>query len=85
MFDVYVRGKSQFLVIRRGSTIPADLANGWKKKRAVRHVSDEIREVVVREGFYARSQMSLIRGREMSEESPACKQGPKPTLLNGDC
>jgi hypothetical protein len=67
MYDVYVRGKCQFLVTRRGSPIPAALANGWRKKRAVRFVSDEIRKVVVREGFYARSQMSLIRGREMHE------------------
>jgi hypothetical protein len=59
MYDIYVRGKCQFLVTRRGSPIPAGLANGWKKKRAVRFVSDEIRKVVVREGFYARSQMSL--------------------------
>ena len=51
MFDVYVRGKSQFLVIRRGSPIPADLAGGWKKKRAVRYVSEEIREVVMRGGL----------------------------------
>ena len=51
MYDVHVRGKCQFLVTRRGSPIPADLASGWKKKRAVRYVSDEIRKVVVREGF----------------------------------
>ena len=67
MFDVYVRGKSKFLVIKRGSAIPINLASGWKKKRAVRHVSEEIKEVVVREGFYARSQMSLIGGRETHE------------------
>jgi hypothetical protein len=57
MFDVYVKG-SQFLVIRRGSPIPADLASGWKKKRAVRHVSEEIKAVVVREGFFARSHIA---------------------------
>jgi hypothetical protein len=60
MFDVYVRGKSQFLVIRRGSPIPADLASGWKKKRAVRHVSEEIREVVVRKGLYVRWHIASI-------------------------
>jgi hypothetical protein len=59
MFDVYVKG-SQFLVIRRGSPIPADLASGWKKKRAVRHVSEEIKAVVVRQGFCTRSNIASI-------------------------
>jgi len=33
---------------------------GWRKKRAARTVSDEIRGAVMREGFYTRSQMSPI-------------------------
>jgi hypothetical protein len=60
MFDVYVRGKSQLLVIRRGAPLPAGLVGGWRKKRATRTVSDEISGAVVREGFYTRSQMPLI-------------------------
>jgi hypothetical protein len=60
MFDVYVRGKSQLLVIRRGSPLPAELVGRWKKKQAARAVSDEISGAVMREGFYARSQMPLI-------------------------
>jgi hypothetical protein len=60
MFDVYVRGKSQLLVIRRGAPLPADLVGGWKKKRSARTVSDEISGAVMREGFYRRSQMALI-------------------------
>lgn len=71
MFDVYVRGKCQFLVIRRGSRIPADVATGWKKKRAVLRVNDEIRKAVVRHGFYARSQVSLVRHDDTSEGSLA--------------
>ena len=42
MFDVYVRGKSQLLVIRRGAPLPAGIVGGWRKKRAARTVSDEI-------------------------------------------
>jgi hypothetical protein len=60
MFDVYVRGKNQLLVIRRGAPLPAGLVGGWRKKRAARTVSDEISGAVVREGFYTRSQMPLI-------------------------
>jgi hypothetical protein len=40
--------------------LPADLVGGWKKKRSARTVSDEISGVVKREGFYTRSQMSLV-------------------------
>jgi hypothetical protein len=60
MFDVYVRGKSQLLVIRRGAPLPAGIVGGWRKKRAARTVSDEISGAVMREGFYTRSQMPLI-------------------------
>ena len=60
MFDIYVRGKSQLLVIRRGAPLPAGLVGGWRKKRAARTVSDEISGVVMREGFYTRSQMPPI-------------------------
>ena len=60
MFDVYVRGKSQHLVIRRGAPLPAGIVGGWRKKRATRTVSDEIIGAVMREGFYTRSQTPLI-------------------------
>jgi len=60
MFDVYVRGKSQLLVIRRGAPLPPGLVSGWRKKRAARIVSDEISDAVLREGFYTRSQLPPI-------------------------
>jgi len=60
MFDVYVRGKNQLLVIRRGAPLPAGIVGSWRKKRAARAVSDEISGAVMREGFYRRSQMPLI-------------------------
>lgn len=56
MFDIYVRGKGQILVVRRGAALPAGLAEGWRKKRAARTVSEEITRAIMREGFYARSQ-----------------------------
>ena len=55
MFDVYVRGKGQFLVIRHGAPLPLGLERGWKRKRAARAVSDDISGEVMREGFYKRS------------------------------
>jgi hypothetical protein len=60
MFDVYVRGKSQLMVVRRGAPLPTDLVRGWRKKRAARNVSEEISRTVKREGFYTRSQMLRI-------------------------
>jgi len=60
MFDVYVRGRGQLLVIRRGASLPAGLPDGWRKKRAARAVSEEISGAVMREGFYARSPIPLI-------------------------
>jgi hypothetical protein len=55
MFDVYVRGKNQLLVIRRGAPLPAGIVGSWRKKRAARAVSGEISGAVMREGFYTRS------------------------------
>ena len=55
MFDIYVRGRGQLLVVRRGASLPVGLADGWRKKRAARIVSDEINRAIVREGYYARS------------------------------
>jgi hypothetical protein len=60
MFDVYVRGNSRLLVIRRGAPLPAGLVGGWRKKRAARSVSDEISGAVMREGFYKRSQARVM-------------------------
>jgi hypothetical protein len=60
MFDVYVRGSSQLLVIRRGAPLPAGLVGGRRQKRAARAVSDEISGAVMREGFYKRSQARVM-------------------------
>ena len=59
MFDVYVRGKSQLLVIRQGAPLPIGFERGWKRKRAARAVSGDISAEVWRTGFYERSQGRL--------------------------
>ncbi len=68
MYDVYVRGKNQLLVIRRGAPLPAGLSGGWKKRRAARIVSDEIRGTVKREGFYQRNRAPLSNTRTAREQ-----------------
>jgi len=73
MFDVYVRGKAQLLVIRRGAPLPAGLVRGWRKKRAARTVSGEISGAVVRQGFYTRSHMPLI---DSPADVPASRNVP---------
>ena len=60
MFDVYVRGKNQLLVIRRGTPLPTQALGGWKRKRATSKVSDEISRTIGREGFYIRTEISQL-------------------------
>ncbi|MCP3392525.1 hypothetical protein NLM27_27655 [Bradyrhizobium sp. CCGB12] len=57
MFDVYRNGKRDVLVISNGSQMPAPYSsNKWRKsRRRVLKVSDEIRETVLRQGYYLRS------------------------------
>jgi hypothetical protein len=43
MYDVYLNGKNDLLVVRRGQSVASDLRGNWKKKRAVESVSEMIR------------------------------------------
>jgi hypothetical protein len=56
MFDVYLNGRRDLLVVRRGFPIPPGDASGrWRKrKRRVVSVSEEIRWAVQRQGYYMR-------------------------------
>jgi hypothetical protein len=56
MFDVYLNGRRDLLVVRRGFPIPVGDASGrWRKrKRRVASVSEEIRRAVQRQGYYMR-------------------------------
>jgi hypothetical protein len=70
MFDVYVRGKSQLLVIRQGAPLPVGFQRGWKRKRAARAVSDDISASVLLTGFYERSQTRPSDDRRARELQP---------------
>ena len=61
MFDVYLREKRYLLVVRKGFPIPLGDAPGkWRKsKKRVVSVSDEIRLVVQRQGYYVRKLSDL--------------------------
>ncbi|MGY4366815.1 hypothetical protein ACVW1A_002880 [Bradyrhizobium sp. LB1.3] len=56
MFDVYLNGRCDLLVVRNGSPIPPpDVSGKWrKKKRRVASVSEEIRLAVQVKGYYMR-------------------------------
>jgi hypothetical protein len=61
MFDVYLNGRRDLLVVRRGFPIPVDDASGkWRKrKRKVASVSEEIRRAVQSQGYYTRKLKDL--------------------------
>ena len=60
MYDVYLGGKNDLLVIRRGLPIPAKLGGNWrKKKRTVRSVSERIRDDVEKRGYHWRKLGSM--------------------------
>lgn len=62
MYDVYLSGKNDLLVIRRGLPIPSNLRGNWrKKKRTVRSVSEKIQEDVEQRGYHWRKLASQIR------------------------
>lgn len=56
MYDVYLNGRNDLLVVPRGFAIPSSLSGNWRKrKRVVRSVSEEIREDVQHRGYHRRS------------------------------
>ena len=55
MFEVYLNGKRDLLVVRKGSPVPLIGARGkWRRKKKVLRVSDEIWSAVQRHGYYVR-------------------------------
>ncbi|MCG2631050.1 hypothetical protein L6654_30910 [Bradyrhizobium sp. WYCCWR 13023] len=56
MFDVYRNGASHLLVLKVGSPIPpACSGKRWRKsRRRILKVSDEIKCVIQRQGYYVR-------------------------------
>jgi hypothetical protein len=55
MYDVYLNGRNDLLVVLRGYSIPSDVNGSWRKRRAVRWVSEMIRQDVQRLGYHRRS------------------------------
>jgi hypothetical protein len=56
MFDVYLNGKADLLVVSKGLPIPKSETGRWRKKKKtkVAFVSDEIRLAIQRHGYYRR-------------------------------
>jgi hypothetical protein len=55
MFDVYLNGKADLLVVSKGLPIPKSETGRWRKKKTkVAFVSDEIRSAIQRHGCYRR-------------------------------
>lgn len=54
MYDIYLNGRRDLLVVRAGFSVPSHLSGRWKRKKRVRSVSDKIREDVQRNGYYRR-------------------------------
>ncbi|RZN17764.1 hypothetical protein CWO90_37160 [Bradyrhizobium sp. Leo121] len=61
MFDVYLNGRRDLLVVRRGFPIPPGGASGrWRRRRKrVASVSEEIWRAVQRQGYYMRKLSGL--------------------------
>ncbi len=60
MFDVYLSGKRDLLVVMTGLPIPTGKSGRWRKsKKKVLKVSDEIKSAVQRQGYYVRKLREL--------------------------
>jgi hypothetical protein len=72
MYDVYLNGRNDLLVVPRGYSIPSDFSGGWrKKKRTVRSVSERIRKDVLRRGYHRRSLVDRRSKAESENRGPA--------------
>jgi hypothetical protein len=55
VFEVYLSDKRDLLVVQTGTRIPLVEASGrWRRKKKAVRVSDEIRSVVRKQGYYVR-------------------------------
>jgi hypothetical protein len=62
MFDVYLSNRRDLLVVRKGFFISlGDSSAKWRKsKKRVVSVSEEIRQVVAKQGYYMRTLRDLL-------------------------
>jgi hypothetical protein len=71
MYDVYLNGKNDLLVVPRGSPIPLSFSGNWrKKKRVVRSVSEKIREDVRGVAIIAATWLINVRMITYDSEDP---------------
>jgi hypothetical protein len=54
IYDVYVNNTNDLLVVARETPIPSGMDGSWRKKRAARTVSVEIRSAVLVDGYFQR-------------------------------
>ena len=60
MFDVYLNGRRDLLVVRKGLPIPTGKSGRWRKsKKKVLKVSDEMKSAVQTQGYYVRKLRKL--------------------------
>jgi hypothetical protein len=55
MYDIFVNDRNCLLVVPRGARFPSEEKGKWRKKRAVRSVSVQIREDILRCGYHSRN------------------------------
>lgn len=55
MYDIFVNDRNGLLVVPRGARFPSEEQGTWRKKRAVRVVSDRIREDILHRGYHLRN------------------------------
>ncbi|MDA9545622.1 hypothetical protein ACM43_14505 [Bradyrhizobium sp. CCBAU 45321] len=68
MYDVYLNGRHDLLVVPQGFSVPPDLEGNWKrKKRGVRSVSDRIRQDVQLCGYHRRKLIN--RSHTLAEDA----------------
>jgi hypothetical protein len=72
MFDVYLNGKRDLLVVRKGLPVPTGKSGRWRKsKKKVLKVSDEIKSAVQRQGYYVRKLRELPIKNGLAPERPS--------------
>lgn len=60
MFDVYLSGRRDLLVVSKGLPLPTHKSGRWRKsKKRVLKVSDEIKSAIRRQGYYVRKLRDL--------------------------
>ena len=80
MFDVYLNGKRDLLVVRKGLPVPTGKSGRWRKsKKKVLKVSDEIKSAVQRQGYYVRKLREIKTASRASGPNSKASAVPSPS------